>query len=93
MPIAYTLGPMITMGLTSMVTGISAINSVSNGTQTLSSALPSLITCGAMLLSMIFWPMVQKNYSMAQKEKREKLRISKYNEYIEERRQFIKNLV
>ena len=93
MPLAYTLGPMITMGITSMVSGVTAIGNVMGGTQSLSSALPSLITCGAMLLSMMFWPMLQKKYATKQKKKREIFRIKKYNEYIEERRQYIRNIV
>ncbi len=93
MPLAYTIGPMITMGLTSMVSGITAVNNVIEGTQTVKSALPSLITCGAMLLSMLFWPLLQKQYASRQKKKREALRIKKYNEYIEERRQYIRNIV
>lgn len=93
MPLAYTVGPMITMGLTSMVSGITAVNNVIEGSQTIKSALPSLITCGAMLLSMLFWPLLQKRYSTKQRKKREKLRIKKYNEYIDEKRQHIRNIV
>lgn len=92
-PLAYTLGPMITMGITSMVSGVTAVGNVMGGTQSLTSALPSLVTCGAMLLSMIFWPMLQRSYASKQKKKREKLRIKKYNEYIEERRLYIRNIV
>ncbi len=93
MPLAYTLGPMITMGITSMVSGVTSVGNVMSGTQSLTSALPSLITCGAMLLSMMVWPMLQKNFSKRQSKKREKIRIKKYNEYIEERRQHIQNIV
>ncbi|MBQ9071720.1 MAG: type VII secretion protein EssC [Bacilli bacterium] len=93
MPLAYTLGPMITMGITSMVSGVTALGNVMGGTQSLSSALPSLITCGAMLCSMMLWPMLQKKFTAKQKKKREALRIKKYNEYIEERRQYIRNIV
>ena len=93
MPLAYTLGPMITMGITSMVSGVTALANVMGGTQSLSSALPSLITCGAMLCSMMVWPLLQKKFQAKQKKKREKLRITKYNQYIEERRQHIRNIV
>ena len=92
-PLALTIGPMITMGMTSMVTGITSLSSVMGGTQSLMSALPSFVTCGAMLLSMLFWPLLQKRFSARQKRKREKLRIKKYNEYIEERRNYIRNIV
>ncbi|MDD6879375.1 MAG: type VII secretion protein EssC [bacterium] len=93
MPLAYTLGPMITMGITSMVTGITSISSVMSGSQTLTSALPSLITCVAMLLSMILWPMLQKSYSNKQSKKREKKRIEKYNAYIDEKRKYIREAI
>ena len=46
-----------------------------------------------MLASMMLWPMLQKKYTTKQKKKREKLRIKKYNEYIEEKRQYIRNIV
>ncbi|MBO5120122.1 MAG: type VII secretion protein EssC [Bacilli bacterium] len=93
MPLAMTLGPMITMGITSMVSGLSAVSNVMSGTQDLKSALPSLLTCGAMLLSMIFWPLLQNAHARHQKKKKEKYRIKKYNEYIEERREHIRNIV
>ena len=93
MPLAYTLGPMITMGITSMVSGITSLNNLMSGQQTLSSALPSLITCVAMLFSMMGWPLLQKRYSKSQLKKRQRLRIKKYNNYIDERRQYIKNVI
>ena len=93
MPLAYTLGPMITMGITSMVSGVTSLSNVMSGTQSVSSALPSLITCIAMLCSMMLWPMLQKRFETKQRKKREKIRIKKYNEYIEERRQYIRNIV
>jgi len=93
MPLAYTLGPMITMGITSMVSGIVAVGNVASGTQSLSSALPSIITCLALLCSMILWPFLQKKYNAKQKARREKIRIDKYNAYIDERRTFIRNEV
>ena len=93
MPLAYTLGPMITMGITSMVSGVTSISNVASGQQTVVSALPSLITCLAMLLSMIFWPILQKRYSAKLALKKEKLRIEKYNKYIDERRKYIKDVV
>ena len=92
-PLAYSVGPMITMGITSMVTGLSSIVNVMNGTQSLSSGLPSIITCLAMLLSMIFWPLLQKKYTAKQKVKREKKRVEKYNSYIDERRKYIRGVV
>ena len=93
MPLAYTLGPMITMGITSLVSGLVALNNLAEGKQTLQAALPSLVCSGAMICSMLLWPMLQKKYTKKQKKEKEELRISKYNAYIEERRAYIKNVV
>lgn len=93
MPIIYTIGPMFTMGMTSAVTGVSTLNSVLNGNQSWSSALPSLIVTGAMLLSMMFWPMVSKTWQNRQKKKKEKLRQEKYKKYINNKKEYVTNAI
>ena len=57
-----TIGPMITMSMTSMVMGYTALNNVLNGNATWSSAMPSLVICGAMFASVFIWPMFSKWY-------------------------------
>ena len=36
----------------------------------------------AMLMTMILWPTLSQKYQKAQRKKREKLRLEKYNEYV-----------
>ena len=93
MPLIYTVGPMFTMGMTSAVTGITSLNGVLNKQQSLSSAMPTLVISGAMLLSMIFWPMLSKRWQTKQKKKKEKLRQEKYKKYINERKEYVTNTI
>ncbi len=81
-PIFYTLGPMLTMGMTSSITGITAILNVNNGTQSFSSAIPSIFVSLSMMATMILWPILTKKYEKSKKKKKEKIRQEKYKEYI-----------
>ena len=88
-PLIYTIGPMLTMSMVSVSMGYTALSGVIDGTKSLSSAMPSLIMCGAMVLSMLLWPLLSKLYQRKQQKKREELRQTKYKEYIETKRQKI----
>lgn len=88
-PLLLTIGPMVTMSMTSMVTGYTALNNVLNGDATWSKAAPSLVICGAMFASVFIWPLFTKWYEKKTKIKNEKLRQEKYSKYIEEKRNAI----
>lgn len=86
MPLAYTLGPMLTMGMTSVVTAFTSINSMINNQKTLIMVLPTLVIAFSMLMTMIFWPTIARKYEKKQERKREKDRQEKYEKYISEKR-------
>ena len=88
-PLLLTIGPMITMSMTSMVTGYIALNGVMNGNSTWQNAIPSLVICCAMIASVFIWPLFTKWYERKTREKNEELRQEKYNKYIEEKRKLI----
>lgn len=88
-PILYVLGPMLSMGMVSLMMGYSTLSGVITKEKTLESSLPSLIMCFAMLLTMIMWPLLNRRYQKKQQKKRENLRQEKYKKYIEERRNMI----
>lgn len=92
-PLLFSMGPMLTMGMTSGVSAFTAINSVIINKRPLSDAIPSIIMAVAMLMTMILWPLLSRWYKKKQTRKREKLRVDKYTEYIEEKRNFIKNVM
>lgn len=88
-PLIMTLGPMMTMAMMSLSTGLSAFMNVLNGTVDIKDVASTLITTGAMLCTMIIWPLVSKRFQNAQRKKREKMRLKKYTEYVESKRENI----
>ncbi len=92
-PLIYTIGPMLTMGMTSAVIGFVALNNVINNNQELSSAMPTLVISGAMLMSMVLWPLLTKRFQKKLRIKHEKIRKEKYTEYIEGKRKYIKSQI
>ncbi len=91
--IILTIGPMLTMSMTSLVMGYTAINNVMNNNGSWSQATPSLVICGAMFASVFIWPFITKFYEKKRRKKNEKERQIKYTKYIEEKRQIIKDEV
>ncbi len=89
MPLIYTLGPMITMAMSSLAFGYTSLSGVLKKEQELSSAMPTLIMSFSMLLAMILWPLLSDRYQKKQVKKREKLRQDKYRKYVEEKHQEI----
>ncbi len=81
-----TIGPMITMSLTSVVSVYTTLDRLQSGQSTMKSAMPSLVMSGAMLASVIVWPLlsrfIQKRMSIQNEKKRQK----KYGKYIEEKK-------
>ena len=84
-----TVGPMVTTGMTSMVTMYSALNNIFTNKATLQSSIPSLLIAGSMLLATILWPTLARISSKADRKARERLRQKKYQQYIEDKRKFI----
>ena len=84
-----TVGPMITMSMTSLVTGFTSINNLTSGKTSLNQAMPSLIMCGAMLASTFVWPVFSNRYQKHQVKKQEKKRQKKYGAYIDQKRNLI----
>ena len=88
-PLIYTIGPMITMAMMSMMTGYTALIGVLNGTTDLGAALPTLIMSGAMMTTMILWPTLQRRYQRKQKKKKDAERLTKYTAYLESKKDSI----
>ena len=90
-PLIYTLGPMLTMAMTSASTGMTALQSVADGTKDMKDVMPTLVISGAMLSTMLLWPLLSKRYQTKERKKQEKIRNDKYTNYIEEKRTEIQN--
>ena len=79
----------MTMAMMSLSTGLSAFMSVINGSVDIKDVASTLLTSGAMMCTMIVWPIMSQNYQKIQRKKREKERLKKYNEYVEQKREKI----
>lgn len=93
MSVLLTIGPMLTMSMTSLVMGYTAINNVLNNNASWRSAIPSLVICGAMFCSIFIWPLITKSYEKRRRKKNEKERQEKYTRYINEKRKIIQDEV
>ncbi len=82
-PLIYTLGPMVTMGITSSVSLINGFMKISSGETTFSSSWTTMIPSIAMLVSTALWPNLTKAYNKRQKRKKEKNAVNKYHKYLE----------
>ena len=89
MPAIVTIGPMLTMSLTSVVTCFTTVNNVQNGNQTWADATPSLVISGLMILSLLLWPLITNAIQNHLDKKKELKRQEKYSEYIDEQKDLI----
>jgi len=88
-PLIFTIAPMLTMGMMSMVSGVTALQKVLSGESTIKEQFSSLLMTGCMLISMILFPLVQKFYNKRKKIAKEKQRVKKYKKYIDSKHQEI----
>ncbi len=83
MPLILTVGPMLTMGITSGTMLLSTVLQLKNGETTIDRTWPQLIGGGAMLISMLIWPIVTQWYNGHLDKKNKIIVEEKYNKYLE----------
>ena len=93
MPLLYTIGPMLTMGMTSMVMLISAINNIVGEGQTVMQTLPTIVMSLAMILTMVFWPILSNKYKRKMDRRKEEKRQKKYKDYLIQKSSEIQSLM
>ena len=86
LPLLLTIGPMMTMGVVSVVTVINTISKISSGATTIQKSWPQLVSSLAMLISMIVWPTITKFFNKKLKARRKKELIEKYSIYLAEKK-------
>ena len=77
-PVIYTLGPMLTMAMTSAVSISTSLANLGSGKTTLMSILPSIIIAIAMIGSILLWPTLLKKYNKKKQSKSVEKRQKKY---------------
>lgn len=81
-PLALMLGPSLTMGLTSVSSGIFSVISTMQSGGSMLQAYPALIMSGSMLLGTVLWPILTKKHEKKLKKKAEQNRQTKYLAYL-----------
>lgn len=81
-PVALTIGPMITMAMTSVVTLLTTLGSITEGKTDAKRATTSLVMSGAMLASCLLWPLLTRAYQKFADKMYEKKRQRLYRKYI-----------
>ncbi len=85
-PVIYTIGPMLTMALSSVISASTSIMTVLQGRGTWTSVLPTALLSVVMLISTILWPTLMKRYSKKKQKEKEEERQRKYIEYLESKK-------
>jgi len=88
-PAIYTIGPMLSMAMMSVMMGYNSLAGVLDGSVDIGAAAPSLVMSTAMIMTMLLWPILNKRYQKKQHAKREAERQKKYLEYVESKREKI----
>lgn len=91
-PVLYTIGPMLTMSMSSIVSATVSVMNLKNGNGSITSALPAIVVSVAMLSSTLLWPTLMKKYNKKKSKQKEAERQKKYVEYLKEKRILIENL-
>ena len=91
-PIIYTIGPMITMSMSSVVSASVAIMNTLNGRGTMISIIPTAVMSVTMLLSTILWPTLMRKYNKKKRKKAENERQEKYIKYLTDKNNKIEQL-
>ncbi len=86
-PVILVIGPMLTMGVTSGTMLLNTLSKIYSKQASFSDNMPQLVTSGAMLVSMLVWPLVTQAYNRHMKKKSKKEIIDKYTEYLKEKKQ------
>lgn len=90
-PLIFVIAPMLTMGMMSMVTGVTAVQKVLNKQATVKEEFPSILMTACMIVATIFFPLIQRAYDKKRRKEKDKQRTEKYKKYIEQKRQEILN--
>jgi len=85
MPLILTIGPMMTMGIVSLVMVINTISKITAGTTSIEQAWPQLVSSFVMMISILLWPLLTRRFNKKLKARRKKELIEKYTEYLKQK--------
>ena len=87
-----TVGPMIIMSIVSMISIVVAINELKSGGNMLNAVMA--LSMGVSMLTMsIVWPTINNRFQKSLTKKRERLRQTRYTQYIDKNAANVKNII
>ncbi len=92
MPVIYTIGPMLTMAMSSAVTASVSIINVTTNKGNWLTVLPTVVITLTMITSTVLWPTLIRRYTKKKNAKKEEERQTKYIEYLREKKKKIEEL-
>ena len=91
-PLIYTIGPMITMALSSVMNASVSIINFSKGNGTLLTILPTMVLSIVMLVSTVLWPTLMRKYTKKKTKEKDKENKEKYTVYLEDKKNKIEQI-
>lgn len=85
MPFLLTIGSMITMLSTSVMTGYTSIYGVATGEKNLTDVIPSLVMCGSLIIGSLIMPRLVSIYQKKKRKEKERKRQEKYTKYVKDK--------
>ena len=83
-PLILMLGPSLTMGMSAMFMAMYTIQNVTSTGASLLSALPMVMMSVAMMMGMILWPILMRQFEKKKRKEKRALRRKKYGAYLED---------
>jgi len=81
-PATLTIGPMVTMAMSSVVMLLSTLSQVNKGEKDMASSMTTLLMSGGMLASSLLWPLLTRGYQKLSNKMYEIKRQKLYKRYI-----------
>ena len=92
-PEILSIGPRMTMMLSSMCTIMVTLGNIATGQTTLQSSLMSIILSLVMMISSLLWPILSRKYQK-RRQRREKIKNTRlYRKYLEKKEKDIQNIL
>lgn len=92
-PTILTVGPQLTMMLTSVVSLLTILGNVANGTATLKSSISTIFLTVTMMISSLLWPALTRKWQKIDSRRKELKRIHRYRKYLEKRDREISEII
>lgn len=86
LPLILTIGPMLSMGVTSAMMLLNTIMQISNNQTTIQRSWPQVVSGSVMLLTALVWPLLTKAYNKHLDRENNKKMYNKYIEYLNEKK-------